>query len=159
MYKIAKQLAEILKSSVDKSTHHVNNTQNFVEHIKGITLGTGEYITSYDVRALFISVPVEPGIEVIKHRLEQGISSGKSNNVSTNIIELPRFYLHNHIFLIPGTVLQADRGGTNGVLNQSNSCQFIHGLLWIQSLSNHKEPSPIVEKICGWHLCHTKKRI
>ena len=53
-----------------------------MEHIKSITLGTGRYISSYDVTALFMSVPLEMAIEIIKHRLTRQ-SLTKNNNVST----------------------------------------------------------------------------
>ena len=38
-YKVAKELARVPELLFVKSTHHVNNAQNFVEHIKNLTLG------------------------------------------------------------------------------------------------------------------------
>ena len=70
-YGVAKELTRILKSLVGKSAHHINNSQDFTEHTKNITLGTVECITSYDVPALYTSVPVEPAIDIIQCRLEQ----------------------------------------------------------------------------------------
>ena len=37
-YSTAKELAKILKPLVGMSQHHVLNTRNFVEHLKGIRL-------------------------------------------------------------------------------------------------------------------------
>ena len=39
--------------------------------VKSIRLGEGECITSYDVKALFTSVPVNPAISKTRHKLKQ----------------------------------------------------------------------------------------
>ena len=46
-------------SSVGESPHHINSTHDFVEQIKQLTLSLGECLSSYDVSALFTSVPVD----------------------------------------------------------------------------------------------------
>ena len=64
-YGVAKELAKILKPLVGKSPHHINSTQDFVEQVKHITLAPGECLISYDVAALFTSVPVDPALNII----------------------------------------------------------------------------------------------
>ena len=59
-YSTAKELAEILRPLVGMSTHHVHNTRDFVEHLKHVRLWEGECNISYDVTALFTSVPIQP---------------------------------------------------------------------------------------------------
>ena len=68
---VAKELTKILKPLVGKSPHHINSTHDFVEHTKHITLAPGECLSSYDVSALFTSVPVDPALKVIKDLLEK----------------------------------------------------------------------------------------
>ena len=70
-YGVAKELAKILKPLVGKSPHHINSTNNFLEQIKQLTLSPGECLSSYDVSALFTSVPVDPALDVIKDLLEK----------------------------------------------------------------------------------------
>ena len=70
-YGAAKELAKILKPLVGKSPHHINSTQVFVEQVKHITLAPGECLSSYDVSALFTSVPVDPALNIIKDLLEK----------------------------------------------------------------------------------------
>ena len=78
-YGVTKELAKILKLLVGKSPHHINSTQDFVEQVKHITLVPGECLSSYDVSALFTSVPVDPALNIIKdlldkdHTLKEGI--------------------------------------------------------------------------------------
>ena len=70
-YGVAKELANILKPLVGKSPHHINSTQDFVEQAKHITLAPGECLSSYDVSALFTSVPVDPALNIFKDLLEK----------------------------------------------------------------------------------------
>ena len=48
----------------------IKNTGDFVQQMKWITLQANECIPSYDVSALFTSVPIDPAINIIKRRLE-----------------------------------------------------------------------------------------
>ena len=70
-YGVAKELTKILKPLVGKSPHHINSTHDFVEQVKHINLAPGECLSSYDVSALFTSVPVDPALKVIKDLLEK----------------------------------------------------------------------------------------
>ena len=70
-YESAKELPKILKPLVGKSSHHVHNNQEFLQHLKGIQLGPDEVIISYDVKALFISVPIQPALNIIEKLLEE----------------------------------------------------------------------------------------
>ena len=57
-YGAANELARILKSLMGQSTHQVHNTQEFIEHTKNIT--------SYDLTALFTSLPEGQSIKSSK---------------------------------------------------------------------------------------------
>ena len=70
-YGVAKELAKILKPLVANSPHHINSTQDFVEQVKHITLALGECLRSYDVSALFSSVPVDPALNIIRDLMEK----------------------------------------------------------------------------------------
>ena len=67
-YNTAKELAKILKPFMGMSTHHVQNTRDFVEQLKEVRLKQGECIISYDVTALFTSVPIQPVDNIIQQR-------------------------------------------------------------------------------------------
>ena len=56
-YGVAKELTKILKPLVGKSPHHISSTQDFVEHVKNVTLLPGECLSSYNVSALFTLSP------------------------------------------------------------------------------------------------------
>ena len=56
---------------VGQSPHQLKNTQHFVQHIQKVKLEPGEVMKLYDVKSLFISVPVDSSINIVKHKLLQ----------------------------------------------------------------------------------------
>ena len=70
-YGMSKVLAGIISPLVGQSPHHLRNTQHFVELIEQVKLEPGETITSFDVKALSTSVPVDSSIQIVLHRLSQ----------------------------------------------------------------------------------------
>ena len=64
-YGVAKVLAKILMPLVGKSPHHIQSTKKSVDRVSRFTLQTGECLCSYDVTALFASVPVDPALNII----------------------------------------------------------------------------------------------
>ena len=59
------------QSLVGKSSHHIHITQDFVEQANKVTLLPGKCLSSYDVTALFTSVPIDPALGIIKDLLEK----------------------------------------------------------------------------------------
>ena len=70
-YETAKELAKILKPLVGKFMYHVHNTQDFIQQTKDIKLQQDQCMVSFDVKALFTSVPIKPAINTIKKLLEE----------------------------------------------------------------------------------------
>ena len=126
-YNTAKELAKILKPLVGMYAHHVHNTRDFVDQIKETRLKPGECITSYDVQALFTSVPVNPVLDIIKERLTSDQDLHKRSTMSVNqIIKLLEFCLNSTSFVYQGQILPADRRGSNGQSTQPNCGQYIY---------------------------------
>ena len=97
---IAKVLVKICKPLVGKSPHHVHSTKDFVERVSKVTLHPGKYLYSYDVTALFTSVPVEPTLNIIQGLLEQDNSMCNRTVLSVQkIIQLLGF--NYTIFILP----------------------------------------------------------
>ena len=66
VYETAKEHARILKSLVGRAPYHVQNTKDFIHSIEDIQMKPDECIMSYDIKALFTSVPIQPDINIIK---------------------------------------------------------------------------------------------
>ena len=114
-YGVVKELSRILKPLVGNSSHHVNNSKEFAEEIRYIKLERGECLTSFDVTALYISIPVADAIEVIKRRLEQDTELPRRTTWSPdNIQKLLEFCLVNTYFLFDGQFFEQTKGAAMG---------------------------------------------
>ena len=114
-YGSAKELSKILKSLGEKSPHHVQNNQEFIQHLKGIHLGPDEIIISYDVKALFTSVPIQPSLNIIEKLLEEdpGLQQRTSMTVK-NIICLLEFCLRSTYFTFQNLYYEQVEGAAMG---------------------------------------------
>ena len=63
---VANVLSKVLKPLLHKSPHHLQSSGDFVSKAKGLTLQLGECLLSYDVTSLFMSVPIDPALNIIK---------------------------------------------------------------------------------------------
>ena len=70
-YQTAKELSRILKPLVGRSRHHIHNNQDFLQDLKSIQLASDEVMMSFDVNALFTSVPIEPALKIIEKLLKR----------------------------------------------------------------------------------------
>ena len=114
-YNTAKELARILKPLVGSSIHHVQNTRDFVEQIKEIRLKQGQCIISYDVAALFTSLPIQPVINIIKERLARDTELHKRTSMNINhITTLLEFCLTSTSFVFQGQYYQQMEGAAMG---------------------------------------------
>ena len=114
-YGVAKELAKILKPLVGKSPHHVNSTQDVVKQALHITLAPGEFLCSYDVSALFTSVPVDPALNIIKDLLEKDHTLKERTVMEVSyIILLLEFCLKNTYFSFQDQFYEQVEGAVMG---------------------------------------------
>ena len=114
-YETSKELARILKPLEGNPLHHVKNTQDFIQQIKGIHLNQSQCMMSYDVKALFTSVPTTPAANIIKKLLEQDheLQHGTSMSVE-NIICLLEFCINSTYFMFHGKYFEQLEGAAMG---------------------------------------------
>ena len=114
-YETFKELARILKPLVGKSPHHVKNTQDFIQQIKGIHLNQSQCMMSYDVKALFTSVSTTPASNIIRKLLEQdhGLQQRTSMSIE-NIICVQEFCLNSTYFMFQGKYFEQLEGAAMG---------------------------------------------
>ena len=78
-YETSKEFARIQKPLVGRSPYKVQNTRDFIQHIKGINLKSDKIIMSYDVKALFTSVSIQPALNIIMNTLKKTKNSSKEH--------------------------------------------------------------------------------
>ena len=114
-YGVAKELAGIIHPLVGQSPHHLKNTQHFLQQIQQVKLWEGEVITSYDVKALFTSVPVDPSINIVQQKLSQDPTLPQRTQMSIQqIVTLLEFCLKNTDFLFLGKYYEQVHGAAMG---------------------------------------------
>ena len=83
--------------------------------MKEIKLEEGECITSYDVTALFTSIPVPSALDIIKKKLEQDAElPNRTILPADSILELLGFCLNNTYFVFQGTFYEQTKGAAMG---------------------------------------------
>ena len=98
-----------------KSEHHVKNIQDFIECIKGIHLGKDQCMVSYDVKALFTSVPTTKACIIIKQRLEEDPELNQRTSLSIdNIISLLEFCITSTYLSFQGKFYEQVEGAAMG---------------------------------------------
>ena len=114
-YQTSKELSRILKPLVGKSTHHIHYNQDFLEHLKDIRLASDEVMMSYDVKALFTSVPIKPALDVIEKLLKEDLSLQNRTSMSTqHIMDLLEFCLRSTYFTFRGKFYEQVDGAAIG---------------------------------------------
>ena len=105
---------------------------------------------SYDITALFTSIPVKPAMEVVKKKLEQDTELHKRTTMSTqNILDLLEFCLCNSYFLFQGKFYEQTQGAAMGSPVSPVLANLYMEWFEEQSPNNSCEPSQMVEKVCG----------
>ena len=114
-YNTAKELAKILKPLVGLSNHHVHNTRDFVEQLKEVKMKKEESMVSYDVTALFTSVPIPPVLKTIEEKLtiDRDLQQRTSMTIK-HIIKILEFCLRSTYFVFQGQHYEQVEGAAMG---------------------------------------------
>ena len=97
------------------STHHAHSTKDFVEQLKDVRLKQGECIISYDVTALFTSVPIQPVLNIIQQKLANDKDLQQRTTMSIkHIISLLEFCLRSTYFVFQGQYYEQVEGAAMG---------------------------------------------
>ena len=97
------------------SPHHINSTQDFVEQARQFKLEPGECLSSYDVSALFTSLPIDPALNIIKDLLDKDTTLKERTVMEVgDIILLLEFCLKNTYFSFQGQFYEQVEGAAMG---------------------------------------------
>ena len=97
------------------SNHHVYNTRDFVEQLKEVKLKKEESMVSYDVTALFTSVPIPPVLKIIEEKLTKDKDLQQRTSMTIkHIIKLLEFCLRSTFFVFQGHHYEQVEGAAMG---------------------------------------------
>ena len=114
-YNIAKYLARVLGPLVGRTEHHILNSRDFAEKVKDLHLNADETITSFDVTALFTSIPPADAIHAVRDVLTTD-STLKDRTVLSpdQLCDLLSLCLDNTYFSYGGKFYQQCHGCSMG---------------------------------------------
>ena len=146
-YNTSKELARILKPLVGKSQHHLQNTKDFIQQIRDVKLQQDETIISYDVKALFTSVPIQPVLNIIKNRLEKDQQLQQRTSMSVSqITSLLEYCFRSTYFVFQGEYYEQLEGAAMGSPLSPIIANMYKEEFEIRALSTSPNPSPTLWK-------------
>ena len=100
---------------VGMNCHSIKNTKELVDKLKGLDIPPARKLVSYDVTALFTSVPMDKALEVITESLhEDDTLTSRTEMTFPQIVELPDFCLNTTYFIYDGTYYHQTHGAAMG---------------------------------------------
>jgi hypothetical protein len=114
-YGVARYLAKVISPLVGKTDHFVKDSTDFVKKIQGLEVPPGHKLVSYDVTALFTSIPTADALKVIERylRRDQTLSDRCPLTVE-QLLMLLEFCLSTTYFLYNGDMYQQTHGAAMG---------------------------------------------
>ncbi|XP_070576839.1 uncharacterized protein [Ptychodera flava] len=114
-YNTAKELARIIGPLVGKSPHHIKDTTEFVNKMKNKVIPPDYTIVSFDVSALFTSIPTDKALKCIQQRLQDDDTLQNRTTMSTaSICKLLEFCLDNTFFVYNSNFYRQCHGAAMG---------------------------------------------
>ena len=102
-------------SLVGNTIHSVKNNKELVDKLKGLVVAPGQKLVSYDVKALFTSVPVEQALNVIQRKLKQDLTLPDRSVLNIDqLIQLLEYCLTTTYFVYGGEFYQQVHGAAMG---------------------------------------------
>ena len=114
-YNAARYLATVLSLLVGNTIHSVKNSKELVDKLKGLVVPPGQKLMSYDVKALFTSVPVDQSLNVIECKLRQDLTLPDRSELNVDqLIQLLEYCLTTTYFVYGGEFYQQVHGAAMG---------------------------------------------
>ena len=121
-----KHAAKLIGSLVGNSPHHLTNAQEFVGKVQNLKLVDDEITPLYDVTALFMCIPSDDAIQVVREYLEKDGTLSERTDLSVNqIVELITICLNTTYFSYSNKFFFFTRTWLfYGLCGFSHYCQF-----------------------------------
>ncbi|XP_072042470.1 uncharacterized protein [Amphiura filiformis] len=114
-YNSAKFVADLLAPLVGKSDRHLKNSADLVDKLSGVFVGEDECLVSYDVTALFTSVPVDESVNIIHDLLTSDTTlSARTKLTPQQITDLLTVCLKTTYFVHDGQFYSQCEGAAMG---------------------------------------------
>jgi uncharacterized protein YifE (UPF0438 family) len=114
-YTCAKHIAYIITPVVGNTSRHVKNSDQFSKLVRNFRVEQDQELRSYDVTALFTSVPVNKAVECIRRKLEADVTLKQRTDMSpAEICRLLELCLSCTYFVFDGQFYRQIHGPAMG---------------------------------------------
>ena len=155
---VAKEPANIIQPLVAQSLNQIQNTQQFVDHIKLLHLLPEESMVSYDVKAQFTFILMDPTINIVQNTYTRVHFSHKVHPCpSPQINTLLEFCLKNTYFLLQGQYFEQIDVVTKGSLIRPCIANLVMEEFKVKAINSADHPPHIWISI--WMTPLSSKRL
>ena len=110
-YHMCKILTDILNPLDEAGNSFVQNSFQLKDFLKKVKMTPNSLLASFDVKALYPSIPVKKALEVVRQKLEADETlKDRTKWTSKEIIELLEIFLETHFKTIDGRVFTQING-------------------------------------------------
>jgi hypothetical protein len=149
-YGCAQYISTILSPLVGKLPYHVKNSTDFVKTMASYKLQEDEEMRSFDVSALFTSVPVDKALEIIRGKLIEDTNLKQRTVLSPNdIVQLLGHCLNCTYFVFQGQFYLQTHGAAMGSPVSPIVCNLYMEEFEKKALQGINNPPKVVETLCG----------
>ena len=139
-----KYIAQILQKYTGKTPYYVKNSAHFAQKIKDLTVEDDETLVSYDVEALYPSVPQSESIDIIHQLMTADTELDKKTTMSAeNVIRLFRQCVHTTYFAFNKELYKQVDGLAIGASSSGPTAELFMEKLEVRAITTFIEPPKI----------------
>ena len=138
---VDKYISKILQKYVGKTPYYVKNSAHFAEKIKDLRVEEDEVLVSYDVTALYPSVPQDEAIDIIYQKLSQDKDlKDKTTMTAENIITLLKICVNKTYFVFNKKLYIQVDGLAIGASTSGPAAELFMERLEVRAIGTFLEP-------------------
>ena len=155
---IDKYISSIIRTYIGKSKHYVKNSSHFAEMIKDLRVENDEILVSYDVTALYPSVPQDEAIELVYEKMRNDKDLYKKSTMSAeNIIKLFKLCVQKTYFVFNKKIYIQINGLAIGASTSGFAAEIFMERLETRALNTFIDPPSIWKRYVDDTFCKLKK--
>lgn len=153
-YALSKYLVTIISPVVGNSDHHLRNSKEWTNLVKRLILNDNEELVSFDVVALFTSIPTSIAVEAAKARLDRDSNlEDRTTLTSTDIASLMSFCLKATEFSFKGNYYKQIHGTAMGSPISVVVANLVMEVLEEKALQSFIHPPRIYKRYVDDTIC------
>ena len=136
-----KYISKILQKYTGKTPYYIKNSADFAEKIKDLRVEEDEVLVSYDVTALYPSVPQDEAIEIVFQLMKDDPNlSEKTTMTAENLIELFKICVQTTYFVFNRKLYKQVDGLAIGASSSGPAAELFMERLEVRAITTFIDP-------------------